>query len=291
MPAARECTNAAAARLLGEKLRALRARRGLGLKDVAPIIGASVSKISRLELARSPAKYQDVMALASHYAATSAEKAELEVLYQQSQNSDWYEQYADVTTDYFRRLIALEGQANRIMTYENMVVPGLLQIRPYAKALLRAGLPTHSAADIDRLADLREKRQVILRDPAPEVVALIDEGVLRRPVGGVRAMYDQLNHLLELGDDEELNISIGIVPFLAGALASPPYPITHLRFADGGPAELVYVEILKSANYVTRASEIKEHMLVLENLMSTQTGWAASRSRIEAMRDEYAKHL
>ncbi|MFD3420084.1 helix-turn-helix domain-containing protein [Streptomyces decoyicus] len=278
--------SAAAARLLGEQMRAMRIRRGLALKDVAPLIRASVSKVSRMERGESPAKYNDIMDLARHYAATQAELSELEVLYQQSQNSEWYEQYADVTPDYFRRLVALEGQAKRIITYENQVVPGLLQKPSYAEVLLRAALPDHPDDMIERRIDLRVQRQVVLRVPKPEVVALMDEGVLRRPVGGYRVMCEQLDYLLEVA--KEPSVQIHVVPFLKGALHSPPYPLTHLKFDDGGPAELIYVEALKSANYVTRPKEIKEHRLVLERLMeTTPEDWSESLGMIRSARDEY----
>ncbi|MFC9742694.1 helix-turn-helix domain-containing protein [Streptomyces noursei] len=283
-------SSAAAGRLLGEMMRAMRIRRGLTLKEVAPIIRASVSKISRMERGESPPKFHDVMDLARHYGADTSELSELDVLYRQTaHNDEWHEQYADVTPDYFRRLISLEGQAKRIITYENQVVPGLLQEPAYAEVLLRAALPDHPEDKIQRRIKLRVERQVILRHPVPEVVALIDEGVLRRPVGGLQVMCNQLDFLLEVA--KQPTVSIHVVPFVAAALHSPPYPITHLQFDDGGPAELIYVEALKSANYVTRPNEIKEHRLVLERLMQATEDWSASLEVIRKARDDYFAQL
>jgi transcriptional regulator with XRE-family HTH domain len=253
----------AAARLLGERLRNARLEKNLTLEQAARFIRASSSKISRLERGLHPPKERDVVDLARFYELTPEEEAQVHALLQQTRNSTWYQQYSDVTPTYLRQLIGLEGAALSIHTYENQVVPGLLQTPDYARAVVEAALP--GAPDNDRRVKLRIGRQQLLRsDSRPQVVALLDEGILRRPVGGYHVMCGQLVHLLQAADISDIHIRI--VEFEASALRSPTYPITHVRFDDGGPSEVVYVEHIDSAMYLTRPTEVERYRLVLNEL-------------------------
>ncbi|OON80079.1 helix-turn-helix domain-containing protein [Streptomyces tsukubensis] len=259
--------------MVGEQLRSLRQDRGLGLKDVAPIIRSSVSKISRLERGESPPKDRDVLDLVRYYGLSPQERRSIESLLQQAHNEEWYEHYNDVTPTYLRRLISLEGIAEEICTYENHVVPGLLQTPDYARALVKAAMPNATEETLDRIVDLRINRQLILDQDIPRVSALLDQGILLRPRGGTTVMRRQLEHLLHAADVAKVNIRI--VEFVRGASVSPPYPITHLKFRDGGPAELAYVEHVTGATYVTRPLDLDEH----RNVLSTLRDAAATMER------------
>ncbi|GAA0488396.1 helix-turn-helix transcriptional regulator [Streptomyces sp. NPDC046215] len=254
----------AAARLIGAQLRILRQERGLGLKDVAPVIRGSVSKVSRLERGESPPKERDVHDLVQFYGAGAEQIKDIETLLHQAQHNEWWQQYSDVTPDFLKRLIALEGSAQEIHTYENHVVPGLLQTEAYASVLVRAAMPGADEAVVQKRVKLRMRRQLMLSREVPRVVALLDEGVLRRPVGGAAVMYEQLEYLRRAAEVQ--NVNVRIVEFEHSADVAPTYPITHLRFGDGGPAELVYVEHIDSAVYRTRPKEVDQYRLVLNEL-------------------------
>ncbi|MFD5111649.1 helix-turn-helix domain-containing protein [Streptomyces sp. NPDC058391] len=280
---------ASASRLLGEQLRSMRHARGLGLKDVAPIIRGSVSKLSRLERGESPPKYRDVLDLARHYGASEEQMGVIEQLFQQTENSARYQIFADVTPDYLRRLIELEGDARCIVTYESHVVPGLLQTPAYAETLVRAARPDAPVEDVKRRAKGRITRQLILRNPVPKVVVLLDEAVLSRPVGGFEVMCGQLEFLLEAALMP--GVHIHTVPFLKGATLAPPYPVTHLEFGDGGPSELIYLERLTEATYVTRPKEMDAHRKVLDELRAATEDWEESRSMIGRYLERYRAEL
>ncbi len=260
----RDPKQAAAARLLGDRLRSLRQERGLGLKEVAQVIRGSVSKMSRLERGESPPKDRDVQDLLRYYGVSGELEREIEGLVQQTRNEEWWQQYADVTPDFLKRLIRLEGSAARIYAYETYVVPGLLQTEAYARVLVAAAMPGASADVIDKRVRLRIGRQCMLKNPRPAVVALLDEHVLRRPVGGPEVMYEQLVYLRSLAGLDHINIRI--VEFDRGGHVAPGFPITHLYFDDGGPSELVYVEHLNNATYLTRPKEIDQYRSVLNEL-------------------------
>ncbi|MEV4872829.1 helix-turn-helix domain-containing protein [Streptomyces syringium] len=260
----RDPKQAAAARLLGDQLRRLRQERGLGLKDVAPVIRGSVSKVSRLERGESPPKDRDIRDLLQYYGVAPDLSREIEGLVQQTRNEEWWHQYLDVTPGFLKRLVSLEGSAAQICTYETHVVPGLLQTPAYARVLVAAAMPGATEEEVAKRVNLRVGRQRILEYHRPAVVALLDEAVLHRCVGGAEVMREQLEHLQELAGRDHINIRV--VPFNGGVDVTPAYPITHLHFDDGGPAELVYVEHIASAQYLTRPKEIDQYRSVLDRL-------------------------
>ncbi|MFJ3421830.1 helix-turn-helix transcriptional regulator [Streptomyces sp. NPDC086082] len=276
-----------AARLLGEVLRQARLERNLPLRDVAPIIRGSVSKLSRMERGESPPKDRDVRDLAAFYQLSGERAHEVEGLLLQAKDNAWWQQYGDVTPNWLRRLIGLEAGATRISCYENHVVPGLLQTCDYTRALISNGMPGASAEEIERRVRLRLDRQRVVRGAhRPQIIAMLDEGILLRPVGGAGVMSRQIDHLIGLSEQEGVNIRI--VPFERSASAAPSYPITHLTFGDGGPSELVYVELIDSAMYLGRAAEVEQYRQVLLNLMEASERMKESRARLEAARDRYA---
>ncbi|MGK5640107.1 helix-turn-helix domain-containing protein [Streptomyces sp. URMC 126] len=256
--------SAAAARLLGDELRRLRQERGLGLKDAAHVIRGSVSKVSRLERGESPPKARDVQDLIHFYRVPRSRARLIENLLEQTRNEEWWRQYNDVTPHFLRRLISLEGQAAKIYTYETHVVPGLLQTPAYTRVLIGAALHGVAERDVERRIALRQGRKRAFRNGRPHVVALLDEAVLWRRVGSREVMREQFQYLLDIGQRE--NISIRVVPFDCGPDAVPLSPVTHLRFDDGGPPELVYLELLNSAQYLTRPREVDQYRHVLNRL-------------------------
>lgn len=253
----------AAGRVLGEMLRRFRKERGLGLKDVAPVIRGSVSKISRLERGQSPPKRLDVEDLARFYKVTPQQWREIDTLLQQAQSSAWWDQYTDVTPSWLRRLIDLEASASVITSYETHVVPGLLQTPDYTRAVVMSGLPSAQEEEVRRRVEVRKHRQQVLhRAQRPKVWAILDEGVLHRAKGGPAVMLEQLRHLVKL--DETPGIAVRVLTFEAPI--APDYPITHMHFRDGGPPEMVYVEHIDSALYVTKPAAVDRYRLLLNEV-------------------------
>ncbi|MBC2875385.1 MULTISPECIES: helix-turn-helix domain-containing protein [Streptomyces] len=267
-------------RLLGDELRRMRQERGLGLKDVAPVIRGSVSKVSRLERGESPPKERDVWDLVHFYRVPAERLRMIEELLQQTRNEEWWQQYTDVTPHFLRRLISLEGQAARIYTYETHVVPGLLQTPAYTRVLISSALHGAGETAIERRVALRQGRRAAFRAGRPRVVALLEEAVLHRLVGSPEVMREQLQYLIDIGRQEGINIRV--IPFRRGADAVPLSSVTHLYFDDGGPPELVYLEHLNSAQYLTRPREIDQYRHILNRL----SRYATNRVESEALLEE-----
>lgn len=264
---------AAAGTVLGTYLRRRRQELGYRLADVAPVIAGSPAKISRLERGESPAKESDVMRLLRHYGATPAEVRAIGELLRQASSDAWYHQFSDVVPGWLNRLIGMESAAVAIHTYQMQYVPGLLQSADYMRAVVRLAFPDPGALQVERRVELRLQRQQILQqtDP-PQMVALLDEGLLMRPVGGVSVLRGQLRDLYNFAENRD-GINIRIIPFGAAAVA-PGAAMTYLRFPPGGPDELVYLEQLHGARYVSAPQEVeayKQAFIHLKDIALTRT--------------------
>ena len=161
-------------RRLGAELRRLRTGKGLHLDAVAGRLQCSTSKISRLETGKGVPKPADVRALMQLYDVTGdAERDMLMRLVRESRTEGWWESYTDgVAPDPFSldvgaRYTALETEASGIRAFDLAALHGLLQTEAYAKAVLSAQLPHHSAQEIAQLVELRMRRQDRLRSADP----------------------------------------------------------------------------------------------------------------------------
>ena len=137
--------------------------------------------------------------------------------------------------DYFEAARQLEQQATVIQEFALSYVPGILQTGRYARAVLRSGFPPRSDEECDRLIVTRLERAKILDDPVTPVVwALLDEAVLRRPVGGPEVMAEQITHMVCLAESDRVRVHL--LPFSLGAHPLLPSMMSLMWFQDQPPA-------------------------------------------------------
>ncbi|WP_341715566.1 helix-turn-helix transcriptional regulator [Micromonospora sp. FIMYZ51] len=252
--------------LLGAQLRRLRESRGVTRESAGWEIRSSESKISRMELGRVGFKERDVADLLTLYGVTAEqERAALLKLARDANSPGWWHRYGDVLPSWFQSYLGLEAAAVLIRSYEVQFVPGLLQTREYARAVVLLG---HSGADpteIDRRVDLRMRRQELLRRPRPpRLWAVVDEAALRRPIGGPQVMRGQLEALLEA--TRTPNVRLQVIPFAAGGHAAAGGAFTILRFGDQDLPDIVYIEQLTSALYLDKREDLDFYALAMERL-------------------------
>src|SRR4029078_1179056 len=158
------------------------------------------SKISRLELGRVGFKVRDVDDLLTLYKLDDAEARErLLRLATEANNPGWWQRYDDLTPQWFHSYLGLEMAADLIRTFELQFVPGLLHTPESARAVGQLGRPDPalSRAEQDRLVSLRMSRQDVLTRQRPaRLWAVIDEAVLRRPIGSPDVLKAPLAHFL-----------------------------------------------------------------------------------------------
>jgi hypothetical protein len=256
--------------MLGSHLRELRERAGVSRTDAGWAIRASESKISRLELGRVGFKERDVADLLTLYGVHEAqERDRLLDLAREANDPGWWHRYGDVTPEWFDAYLGLEATAELIRTYEIQFVPGLLQTADYARAVARLGPSgVRPDSEIERLVALRTRRQRALdREPPLKLWAVIEEAVLRRPIGGTAVLRDQLDALLEA--TTRPNVTVQIIPLESSGHAATGGAFSLLRFPQRDLPDIVYLEHLTSALYLDKRDDVETYTQALELLAST----------------------
>jgi hypothetical protein len=116
------------------------------------------------------------------------------------------------------------------------------------------------------------------REP-PQVWSVVDEGALRRPVGGRAVMRAQLNRLIEVA--ELRHVTVQVVPFGHGGHAAAGGSFTVLRFGEADVPDVVYIEQLTSALYLDKREDVDHYMEVMNHL-STEALTPAQSARFLA---------
>jgi len=269
--------------LLGAQLRRLREARRITLEDAGKVIRASHSKISRLETGRVGFKDRDISDLLTFYGVNNeAERTALRSLAQRANAPGWWHDYSDVLPAWFEAYVGLEEVATQVRAYEVQFVPGLLQSEDYARAVTLLGHSDELPRDIERRVRLRMARQAVLDKPdPPNVWAVVDEAVLRRPAGSPAVMHGQLKHLLDMA--QRPNITIQVMPFQAGGHSAAGGPFSILRFAEPDLPDVVYLEQLTSALYLDKPEVVDSYLKVMERVCMEAATPADSLDAIAAI--------
>ena len=252
--------------LLGAHLRRLREAQGVSREDAGWEIRASESKISRMELGRVSFKERDVEDLLTLYGQVDTDERErLLALARQANTPGWWHRYGDVLPNWFQSYLGLEAAASLIRTYEVQFVPGLLQTADYARSVVLLGHGRAKAEEIDRRVDLRMRRQKILDRPeAVQLWAVIDEAVLRRPVGSRSTMRGQIQALIDATQRQSIHLQV--LPFQVGGHSAAGGAFSILRFPDQELPDIVYVEQLSSALYLDKRDDVELYVDAMERL-------------------------
>ena len=252
--------------MLGNQLQRLRDAAGISPEQAGYEIRASRSKINRMENGRVRFKARDVADLLTLYGITDAQlRDSVLALVQQANSPGWWSKYDDVTEDWFDAYLGLEAAATVIRSFELQFVHGLFQTEAYARAVTRLGNTSAPMAEIDRRVSLRLKRQDLLSRPqVPQVWSIVDEGALRRPLGGRDVMRAQLQRLTEVADLQQ--VTIQVVPFGHGGHAAAGGAFTILRFGAADAPDVVYIEQLTSALYLDKHEDVDNYMEVMNSL-------------------------
>ncbi|WP_030061750.1 helix-turn-helix domain-containing protein [Streptomyces novaecaesareae] len=186
----------------------------------------------------------------------------------------------------FAEFADAEARCRRLRTVGLIVVPGLLQTPAYARALaqaaVRRGAITPTEAD-ERIDYLALRQEILGQKNPPALHAVIEEGVLLRPVGGPQVMAEQLRHLEDLA--ERPNVTVQIAPFSMGENLSFTLPVVLLNLPDHtvvGYAESTARGHLERSRATVAGWESEYDQLLVEALPK-----AASQAMIRRARKEF----
>jgi transcriptional regulator with XRE-family HTH domain len=269
-------------RRLGIELRQLREQAGKTIDEVARVLECSSSKISRIETGQVSAAPRDVRDMLEVYGVDADRRDKLVEIARAARKRGWWEAYSDT---HVVPLVGFEVVADRILAYEPMVVPGLLQTRDYARALIRAHRPDLPAEQIRRWVELRMARRDLLKraDP-PALEVVLEECALRRPVGGRNVMREQLGHLLEVAALPTLTLQV--LSLDVGEHAAMSGAFTICRFAERTDPDIVYLEHTTSDLYLENRDEVERYGAAFERLQEAALSSSDSASLLAALAQE-----
>jgi transcriptional regulator with XRE-family HTH domain len=273
-------------RRLGTELRKLRESNGFKLEEVAAQLGVAPSTLSRIETGKAPTKSAYLNQMLEMYGVLEQSQRQVLVdMAREGHRKGWWAAYDDVLPSGFDIYVGLEAEGAAVRTYEISVVPGLLQTPDYARAVLREIFPRHGAEQIDRQVDLRMERQRRLEDESPlELWAILDEAVVRRPVGGKQVMRRQLDHLLDMA--LRPGITMQVLPFDCGAHAGHQGPFSILEFPNRADSEVAYVESVAGILYLEKDREVRARVEAFDRLRAAALAPAASIDLIAQVAQE-----
>jgi transcriptional regulator with XRE-family HTH domain len=250
-------------RQLGAELRRLREAAGLRLEEVAPQLGCSQARLSRIETGgRATAKPDDVCKLCELYGITEERQVQMLLdMLTSSQEKGWWESYDDVLPSGLEVYVGLESSALAERAWEPQLIHGLLQTPDYARAVFTSW-HSNRPDQIDSLVEVRTERQKVLdREGTPlDYWAILDEGTLRRPVGGPEVMRDQLNHLIEASALP--NVTLQVLPIAKGSHPGLAGPFSLLEFEDNTP--VVYAESQVGNLYVEKVRDVRRFTTIFD---------------------------
>jgi transcriptional regulator with XRE-family HTH domain len=155
--------------------------------------------------------------------------------------------------EYLGKWAHVEREATLLLRFSFDVLPGLLQTEEYARAILR---------DDDQVKTRVERQAVLAKDDSPILVALIDESVLRRNVGGPSVMKDQLDHLVEMARHEHVIIQVIKLSSPIGAHFTGSFSLASYN----GETEVAYMDDAISGDVVENADEVSRLRRMFEIL-------------------------
>ncbi len=266
-------------RLLGAKLRQLRESLGLTIEEAADLTRRSRASLGKAELGNISLHASEVEYILTKYGVT--DRALIEALCKlaaRGRRKGWMEEYADVLSPEYGHSIILESDAIEIRTYQPTLVPGWLQRPSYARVVMETLPSVNPERDLDRSIAFRVRRQQALYDDPPlRLDAILDEGVIRRCLGGPEVMHEQLLHLAEVSLLP--NVSLQVFPF--GAPKHPGHYGAFNTLILGGGLQVVLVDSLTRNDFLEADDWTRRYALVFDLLKESALSEHDSRSLIK----------
>jgi transcriptional regulator with XRE-family HTH domain len=275
---------AVARRRLRLALRKIRDAKGLTQGQVAEALEWSLSKVNRVESGEVTISSTDLRALLAYLGVSDSTMIEqLTADARASRRRGWWDEprYRDHLTVATLQLLQFEGEASVIRCFQPTLIPGLLQTRAYAEAILTAF--SDDLSDHDRAVRLevrmRRRAQVFDQPDPPPYVLILDESVVLREVGGPMVMAEQLQDTLAAA--QRPDIEVHIIPLAKGAHFAMQGGFTLVDLGDEENAVL-YREVARRDEIVHTPEMITRHRRLFERMFEESLGREASMRLIQA---------
>lgn len=267
--------------VFGAMLRHYRVRAGLTQDQVGALAHVSGKLISAYENGRRVPTRPTTVDIDSVPALNTS--GALTELWDQFEEGMHYQAYPDWFQDWPEK----EAAATTLRWFEPLLVPGLLQTDMYARALFATRIGA-TDDEIDELVSARLKRQEVLKKSHPPTLwVILDEWVLKRPVGNQQVMLEQVNKLIESA--QRPNVVLEIVPSDAGAhegLYGGGFAIADFKDAPS----IAYQESAVRGQIVQDAEDVASLMAKWTTLGSEALPRRASITRLEEAAKTWTSH-
>jgi transcriptional regulator with XRE-family HTH domain len=273
-------------RRLGAELRRLREAHSLKLEEVAERLGLAPSTLSRIETGKAPTKSAYLSALLDQYQVDDPGARKVLVdMAREGHRKGWWSIYDDVLPSGFDIYVGLEAEASGLRSYETDVVHGLLQTTDYALAVLRELRPRDTEEQLQRVVDMRMQRQRLLdQDPPLDLWLILDEGAIRRNVGGSEVMRHQLEQLVQAS--RWANVTLQILSFASGAHAGLTGPFAILEFPERTDSDVAYTESVGGMIYLEKDREVRACVEAFDRMRAAALSPVASVDLIQQVSRE-----
>jgi transcriptional regulator with XRE-family HTH domain len=258
-------------RKVGSEFKRLREAAGVTMDQAAERIGGDKSKISRQENGRQSVSKLEAEALLELYRVEDQRlRTALTTMARESRRKGWWAQHGDLLAESLQEQISIESDAARILLFQPLTVPGLLQTREYAEESIRSVEKSRGASEeqIETYVSVRMGRQEILHgDSAPQVLCLLDEAVLHRPMGSPDVMAAQLQRLIDANHPPHL--SIQVIPFEHGWHAGLDGAFSIFSYPDPMDLDVVALGYLDGALYLEEDGPVERYRMAFDQLRSS----------------------
>ncbi len=274
-------------RELGRRLREQRLEHGLTVEEVADKLLCSATKISRLETGTRRPSLRDVRDLCGVYNVDGETTDEFMELARGARQQAWWTPYEDLKLDPY---LGLEEVATAITSFTVFYLPALLQTEDYTREVIKKVAPKMDPDICRQRVEARMRRQEVLeKKDRPRYRVLLDESVLRRPVGGSALMAAQIKKILQA--EREGKASIQIIPFEYGVLAAEDSNFVLLEFDDTTSiSPTVFVEGLTRNQYLEHSADVVRYREAIDYLRDSGLNTRDSVDHMTEMLKRYGGH-
>ncbi|MGW3565874.1 DUF5753 domain-containing protein [Streptomyces sp. NPDC000941] len=263
---------------LGAELRKLRERAGMSAAAAAGLLGSNQTQISNIEAGRHGVSADRVRTLACNYSCTDDALIEALIGMTGERGRHWWEEYRGILPAGLLDLAELGHHAVALRVAPAIHIPGLLQTPEHAREVFRQVVPALPPHEVEHRVSLRIKRQEVLhRDGATPLTAVIHEAALRMKFGGPEITRMQLRHLSEMSERD--HITIRVIPFDAGVF---PGAGQAVFFALGPVAQLDTVQLDQTHGpvFIDAEAQLQKYRALLDRLEEVALKQEESRSFI-----------
>ncbi|WP_405020176.1 helix-turn-helix transcriptional regulator [Kitasatospora sp. NBC_00070] len=259
--------------LFGSELRNRRTEAKLSQEALGEAVGYTGSLIGQIETGRRQPRLEFAQRLDSAFDTSEY----FQTLWHHVSGTSRF-------ADYFKKFAAYEEEAPEVSDFAALIFPGMYQVEGYMWALYRSADPFASDEEIGEKVANRLARQSRLSTPTKPVLwLLVDEAVLRRPVGGPEVMVAQLSHVVDLCRSRTAQVQV--IPSRIGEHAALEGAMTLMTLADG--SAVAYVESPHTGQLVEDPVVVSKMRRTMDLARSLALTPMASLDLINATIEEY----